>query len=169
MLIALGLFPASVGWTQPSGDPETQLRSVARELMTTARYAALITVDSTGAAQARTIDPFAPDGGMVVWFATNPRTRKVAEIERDPRVTLYYFSDRLGGYVTLRGHARLVSDSLEKQRRWKEEWATFYPDRERDYLLVAVTPERLEVVSPRHGIVGDSLRWRPPTVIIPRP
>ena len=163
LLWPTAFLPAQSGASDPG-----RLRSVARELMIAARYAALITVDSTGAAQARTMDPFAPDEAMVVWFATNPRTRKVAEITRDPRVTLYYFSTQHGGYVTLRGRARLVNDPVEKERRWKAEWAAFYPDRERDYLLVVVTPERLEIVSPGQGIVGDSLTWRPPTYVVPR-
>ncbi len=168
LLLGLTLWPTTILVAQSESSEPARLRSVARELMTSARYAALITVDSTGAAQARTIDPFAPDDAMVVWFATNPRTRKVAEITRDPRVTLYYFSTQHLGYVTLRGRARLVNDPVEKQRRWKPEWAAFYPDRERDYLLVVVTPERLEIVSPAQGIVGDSLTWRPPTYLIPR-
>lgn len=167
LFLGLTLSPTTSLVAQSVASDQARLRSVARELMIAARYAALITVDSTGAAQARTIDPFAPDEAMVVWFATNPRTRKVVEIARDPRVTLYYFSTRHGGYVTLRGRARLVNDPVEKERRWRAEWAAFYPDRERDYLLVAVTPERLEVVSPQHGIVGDSLTWRPPTYLIP--
>src|SRR5262245_42658145 len=63
----------------------------AREIMTTTRYCALITTDGSGRAQARTMDAFAPDDKMVVWFGTNPLSRKVAEIRRHPRVTLYYF------------------------------------------------------------------------------
>ncbi len=41
---------------------------------------------------------------MVVWLATNPRTRKVAEIRRNPRVTLYYFDREAQAYVTIFGH-----------------------------------------------------------------
>lgn len=91
LLWPTAFLPAQSGASDPG-----RLRSVARELMIAARYAALISVDSTGAAQARTIDPFAPDEAMVVWFATNPRTRKVAEITRDSRVTLHYFSTQHG-------------------------------------------------------------------------
>ena len=64
LLWPTAFLPAQSGASDPG-----RLRSVARELMIAARYAALITVDSTGATQARTIDPFAPDEAMVVWFA----------------------------------------------------------------------------------------------------
>ncbi len=109
----------------------------------------------------------APEPDFTVWFATNPLTRKVDEIRRDPRVVLYWFDPGVEGYVTLRGRARLVDDAAEKRRRWKPEWEAFYPDRERGYLLVAVTPERMEIVSPRRGITGDAVTWRPPTLRFP--
>jgi general stress protein 26 len=79
-------------------------------------------------------------------------------------VTLYYFDAEAARYVALMGRARIVDDPEEKQRRWKREWENFYPERERDYLLIAVTPETIEVVSEADGVVGDSGTWRPPAV-----
>ena len=140
------------------------LISAAREIMTTTRYCALITTDRKGRAQARTMDAFAPEADMTVWLATNPRSRKVAEIRRNPKVTLYYFDRESAAYVTIYGTARLVNDKNEKAKRWKEDWKTFYPDRERDYLLIEITPEKLELVSVNKGIVGDERRWQTPTV-----
>jgi general stress protein 26 len=164
--LALLVLAGAVGTVvaqQPAKNHEDLLRA-AREIIAGARYAALITKDSAGYPQARVIDPIAPDSAFVVWIGTNPRTRKVDEIRRDGRVALYWFDPATLGYVTLRGTAQLVVDPLEKQRHWKPEWQGFYPDRERDFLLIAVRPERLEIVSPSHGVVGDSISWRPPTV-----
>lgn len=161
-------FAAS--WTQAAQQsprreiPRDELLSAARQIMEAARYCALVTVDESGRPQARTIDPFPPEKDMVVWFATNPKTRKVRQIGRDRRVTLYYFDVQSLAYVTLLGTARLVNDVEEKSRRWKAGWETFYRDREASYLLVAVTPERLEVVSTKLGIGGDPTTWRPPAV-----
>lgn len=154
------------GPTHPAG--RDRIITVAREIMTAARYCALITTDSAGRAHARTLDPFLPDEQMVVWLGTNPRSRKVAEIRRNPRVTLYYFHREGQSYVTIYGTARLVNAAEEKAKHWKDEWKTFYPDRAKDYLLIAVTPEKLEVVSDRRGVVGDASTWRPPAVSFPR-
>lgn len=140
---------------------------VARALVAGARYAALVTSRPDGPPHVRTVDPFAPDSGFVIWIGTNPRTRKVSEIRRDPRVTLYWFDPKALGYVTLEGRARLVDDPALKRRRFKPEWKAFYPDPARDYLLIEVRPTRMEVVSPGHGITGDSLTWRPPSVPFP--
>jgi general stress protein 26 len=146
-----------------------ELVAEAREIMTATRYCALITIDNSGRAQARTMDAFAPDQNMIVWFGTNPLSRKVAEIRRNPRVTLYYFDRENQAYVTLHGVARLVNDPQEKQRHWKDDWKDFYPDRNKDYLLVEVRPLRLEVVNIKSGIVGKSRAWDPPSVTFPPP
>jgi len=144
-----------------------KLISTAREIMTTARYCALITTGDQGSTNARTMDAFAPDENMIVWLATNPLSHKVAEIRRSPRVTLYYFDRENQAYVTLHGVARLVNDRNEKARHWKDEWKAFYPDRDKSYLLIEVRPIKLEVVNVKTGVVGTSRSWDPPTVSFP--
>ena len=158
------IFPAAHAQETKKPLTREQLIAAAREIMATARYCALITLDSNSRPQARTLDPFLPDERMKVWLGTNSRSRKVTEIRRNARVTLYYFDREGQAYVTISGIARLVNDPKEKAKRWKDEWKAFYPDRERDYLLIVVKPERLEVVSVKRGIVGDPTTWKPPVV-----
>ena len=158
--VAPGIFPQQ----PPQQLSRDTLIATAREIMGAARYCALITVDSKGRVHARTMDPFPPDENMLIWFGTNPKSRKVAEIRGNNRVTLYYFDRESPAYVTISGIARLVNDPAEKARRWKDEWRAFYPDREKGYLLIAVTPKELEIVNEKKGIVGDAIRWNPPTV-----
>jgi general stress protein 26 len=145
-----------------------KLIDAAREIMTATRYCALITTDGRGRTNARTMDAFPPDENMVVWFGTNPLSRKVAEIRRHPRVTLYYFDRENQAYVTLHGAARVVNDPQEKQRHWQDDWKDFYPDLEKGYVLIEVRPERLEVVNTKTGIVSKSPSWQPPSVTFPK-
>jgi general stress protein 26 len=154
----------SVSAQQPQTFSRNQLIAEAREIMTTTRYCGFVTIDAAGRAQARTMDAFAPDDQMIVWFGTNPLSRKVAEIRRHSRVTLYYFDRENQAYVTIHGIARLVTDANEKARRFKDDWKVFYPDRDKDYMLIQVRPLTLEVVNVKKGIVGDPKTWRPPTV-----
>ena len=163
-VLLVSLFTASSGQGQPSPHSREALIRAAREIMAEARYCALITLDAAGRPQARTLDPFLPDENMVVWLGTNPTSRKVGEIRRNPRVTLYYFDREGQGYVTISGIARLVNDPKQKSKWWKDEWKVFYPDRARGYLLIAVTPEKLEVISEKRGISGDPKNWKPPAV-----
>jgi len=141
------------------------LIATAREIMNTARYCALITLDSNGQPQARTMDPFPPEENMVVWLGTNPNSRKVAEIIHSNHVTLYYFVSEDQAYVAISGRARIVQDARAKARYWKDERKNFYPDREKDYVLITVIPQKLEVISVKKGIIGgNSITWAPPAV-----
>src|SRR4029453_11171960 len=157
LLVLLPLFaPAAVAAQDTKQSlSRAELITAARETMSAARYCALITQDSSGRPQARTLDPFPPDENMVVWLGTNPRSRKVAAIRRNPRVTLYYFDREAQAYVTIYGIARLINDPKAKLKWWKDEWKDFYPDRAKDFLLIRVTPQRLEIVNVKKSIVGD--------------
>ena len=160
----LSVVPLSVPAQQPRPSSRVELITAAREVIATARYCTLITNDSAGSSHARAMDPFPPDSEMVIWLGTNKHSRKVAEIRRRPRVTLYYFDRESEAYVTFQGIARLVDDRNEKARHWKDEWQAFYPDRDKDYLLIEVRPLKLEVVNTKKGILGDPRTWLPPTV-----
>jgi len=141
------------------------LIAAARAIMKTARYCALITLDSNGRPQARTMDPFPPEENMRVWLGTNRNSRKVAEISRNEHVTLYYFVSEEQAYVAISGRARMVDDPKEKAKHWKDEWKDFYPDRGNDYVLITVIPQKLEVVNVKQGIIGgNSITWAPPAV-----
>lgn len=167
VLLSVLLLP---GRTTAQGDgvtPRDTLLAVAREVMAAARFCALITTGADGRLQARAVDAFSPDSQWVVRIGTNRRTRKVGEIADRPDVTLYYFDRASLAYVTLQGRARVVTDSVERRRYWKPEWEAFYPDRDADYVLIAVTSLRLEVVSETRGIAGDARTWRPPVVAFP--
>jgi len=141
-----------------------RILEVAREIMDASRYPSLITVDEDGRAHARPMDAFLPDDDFVVWMGTNPITRKVEQIRREPRVTLYYFDPESLGYVTLVGTARIVDDPAAKAVKWKDGWEAFYPDRESGYALIEVVPEWMEVVSEAEGVTGDATNWRPQRV-----
>src|SRR5258708_11690637 len=134
LLLCIASLTPSVFGQQPQRRSKDELIAAAREIMTTTRYCALITTDRRGRANARTMDAFAPDENLLVWFGTNPLSRKVSEIRRNPRVTLYYFDRESQAYVTIQGVARLVNDSKENARHWKDDWKAFYPDRDKSYL-----------------------------------
>ena len=162
---ALCLPLTSAGQTaKPAAAPErAQVISAARAVMRQGRYCVLITIGDEGQPQARVMDPLLPEENLTIWLATNPATRKVAQIRKDPRVTLCYFDPASKDYVTVLGRAELVRDPAEKAKRWKEEWASFYKDKNRgdDYLLIRVKPSRVEIVSFSHGLAADPMSWRP--------
>ena len=143
---------------------DIKLIKAAREIMTSAGTCALITLDEEGRPRVRTMDPFAPDSDFTVWYGTNSKSRKVNQINMDPRVTLYYLDSDASGYVMIHGLAQLVDDQKEKDQRWKDEWIAFYPNKTEDYLLIKVTPIWMEVSSSPRGIVGNPVTWETPVV-----
>ena len=140
------------------------LIEAAKEIMTSAGNCALITIDDEGVPRVRAMDPFTPEEDLTVWFGTNSKSRKVDQIKKDPRVTLYYLDKDASGYVIIHGVARLVNDQEEKEKRWKTDWEAFYPDKTEDYLLIEVSPSWIEVLSPSRGITSDPVTWEPPAI-----
>ena len=150
----------------PAQEPPSRetLLAAAEEIMEAARYCGLVTFDESGNTSVRMMDPFPPDEDWSIWMGTNRGTRKVREVEGDPRVTLYYHSPEHVGYVAVYGTARLVDDTEEKASRWKNEWEGLYPDREAQYLLIQVIPDRMEVINYSRAIQGDTETWETPSV-----
>ena len=142
------------------------LEAAARQIVASVAYPTFITTDAKGHPQSRTVQPMAPDSSWAVWFATNPRTRKVAEIARHPHVVLHYFDPVTQSYVALVGRARVVRDRATKDAHWNPAWSTYYPDRDTSVVLIVVQAERLEIVSAKLGVEGDKATWRPPTLTV---
>ena len=155
--------PAMAQPVAAAAPPREHALAVAREIIAAARYATLATVAGSHDPRARIVEPFPPDAGFAIFVATNPRSRKVAELQRVPQVTLLYFNAAGAEYVAVRGTATLVRDPEVKAAHWKDEWATFYEGGPRgpNYLLIKVSPSQLEIVSPSRGFDTDKATWRP--------
>lgn len=137
---------------------------VARQIMTAARYCTLVTLGEAHQPQARVVDPIEPDEALTVYVATNPRSRKVEEIRKDPRVTLLYFDTTRAAYVTLIGRASEVAGA-QKPAHHKKDWQNFFAIEKPDaYTLYRIVPSRIEVVSAKDGLGGDPTTWRPEIV-----
>ncbi len=152
---------------KPSAPPDSaKVLAAAREVMAAQQYCALITLDETGLPQIRTMNPFPPDEGLVVWMATNPRSRKVAEIRKDPRVALYYSNHAEAiGYVAITGKAVLVDDMQEVLKRKRAYWDQAFPGL-KNIILIKVIPERIDVVNYKQGLTGDPVTWRSPSIAV---
>ena len=150
--------------TEHASYSNDQLIEAARDIISSTTTCALITMNDS-IPMVRVMDPFPPEGDFTVWLGTNPKSRKVNQIKKNPHVTLYYLEKDASGYVVIHGTAELVNDQEEKEKHWKEEWKAFYPDKNESYLLIKVSPDWMEVISYKHGIMGDTSTWTPPSVI----
>jgi general stress protein 26 len=166
MLVALCLLPAADrGPSQP--DEIAGLLQHVRTIMRADRYSFLVTLDKTGAPRARIMGAFEPDEAMTIWMATDPRTRKVAHLRRDPRAMMAYYDSKGGGYVTLSGRAEVVTDLAERRRRWTPEFARFFPGGpEGDaFVLIRFTPSRIEAMSFSLGVATRPFEYAPAVLV----
>jgi general stress protein 26 len=153
----------------PEPPSRAKVLAEAREIMTTVRYCTFITIGPDGQPQARVVDAVAPDSTFTVWIGTNAVTRKVADIRKDPRVTLMYFNEAGQEYVTLVGRATIDNDMAHRTEHWKPSWGMMVKDGPRgpDFVLVHVRPSRLEISSVKRGIYNDPVNWKPAIVELP--
>jgi len=167
LLAALGLGLSSSLPAQSVADAHRQrVLTVARQIMSGARFCTFVTLGLDGQPQARVVDPLDPDPNLRVYVATNPRSRKVEEMGKDARVTLLYFDPARSAYVTLIGRAVPV-EGAEKTRHHKKDWESFFPiEKPEAYALYRIVPSRVEVVSAKDGLSGDPATWRPEIVEI---
>ena len=137
------------------------LFKVAHMIIDSARCSVLVSVDEEGRPHAREMDPFDPDENMVIWFATNPNTRKVQQIRNNPNVAVFYYDTKGMSYVSINGKAELVNDPAEKERHWKTYWKRYYPDRDKDMILIKVIPERMELISYKYKLFWKNESFMP--------
>jgi general stress protein 26 len=159
------LLHADTGQEKPAGQlSRAELIVAAREIIASQQYCALITQDEGGRSQARTVNPFPPDENMIVWVATSTLTRKVQQIRRDSRVTLYYADHaKATGYVAITGRAVLVDDRAEMIKRKRAYWDTAFPGF-KNLVLIKVIPEHLDVLNYSRGAQNDPVTWHAPSV-----
>jgi len=132
------------------------LLTIARAIIDSDRACTFITVDESGNPQARIMSVFQPEENMVIWLGTSTNSRKVKQIKNNPNVMVFYFDTKGRSYVSIAGQARIVNDPGKKAHYWRKGWTRYYPDPEKDYILIEVTPERMEICSYKYKLFWDS-------------
>lgn len=134
------------------------LLKIAHIIVDSAKCKVLVSVDEDGKPHAREMDPFAPEENWTIWFGTNPNTRKVQQIKNNPNVAVFYYDSKSLSYVSINGTAELLNDQKLKQKYWKDYWDRYYADPEKDYILIKVVPDRLELISYQYQLfwTGDA-------------
>jgi general stress protein 26 len=164
VLFSTGLIAQNKYLSPESTVPRDSLIKVAHTIIDSARCRVLISVDEQAKPHAREMDPLPVEDDMVIWLGTHPLTKKVKQIRANPNVVFYYYDTKAYGYVSIEGTAELVNDSAEKAKHWKEYWAQYYPDREKDFILIKITPVRFEIVSYKHQIFWITESFKPHSV-----
>ena len=169
MFFALLVLTSLLFAQKENRDSKTQVSSdslliIARSIIDSARCHVLVTVDENGKPHTREMDPFAPEENMTIWLGTSPKTRKVKQIEKNPNVVMFYYDTKGISYVALEGKARIVNDPAQKAKHLKEYWKLYYPDQDKDYVLIQIVPDIMELISYKHNILGTTDSFLPSSV-----
>ena len=159
------LLVAFISCNKTTKSVKKEVKEIAKEIMVHAKNCALITIDSLGVAHVRTMDPFLPDENFTVWMGTNANSLKIRQIKNNPKVSLYYFHKESVSYVTLQGTASIINTATAKEKFWKNEWERFYKNKTTDYALIKFIPNKINIISEKYSILGDSITWQTPQVI----
>jgi len=93
--------------------------------------------------------------GRTLWFATSRASRKTAQIECEPRVSVLFVDSDRFNYATLHGSASIVADRELGKSLWQEAWRDDWPEgpSDPDYVLL-----RVDVVRGHYlrGATGES-------------
>jgi general stress protein 26 len=164
-LILFSVIIPSGLYAQSSVNRDTLLIA-AREIINATTYCALVTIDSTGQPQIRTMNPFPANDELITWFATSRASRKVREIKNNPKVCVYY-ADHMSakGYVNITGTAEVIDDK-ELLTKMKRDYWDNLPNWQNIFVLIKIVPKTVEVINYKHGLNNDPKTFRAPSIFL---
>lgn len=138
----------------------------AHEIINETTYCGLVTVDSLGQPQIRTMNPFPVKEDFVIWFATARKSRKVREIKNNPKVCVY-FADHINakGYVNINGTATVIDDK-ELLVRMKRDYWNGIPGWQDIFVLIKIVPGSIETINYKHGLNNNPVTFKAPFISV---
>jgi len=144
--------------TTSSSTPDSDVSTVA-ELATGISFAMLTTTDETGALVSRPMASRGIDEQGDLWFLSSRDSRKVAQIQADPRVGVALTSRDV--WISVAGTAEVVEDSAKAAELWSPQMEGWFPQGPEDpsVVLVKVSGETAEYWDTPGGLVASALSF----------
>jgi len=121
---------------------ETQAKADGLKLVTRSKVAMLGTVAKDGFPEIRAMLKSGNDVLKTIWFTTNTSSRKVRQIQDDPRACIYFADKAHFKGLRLIGNAEILLDPASKRQQWQPWFEQYYKGPEDpDYALVRFTTE----------------------------
>jgi general stress protein 26 len=124
---------------------QNKLRSKIVAFFKTYEYSNLITIDSYGMPKARMMENLEFGDDLVCWFGTGASSPKVQEIKANPKACVFFYQPRDHSSIRLQGEAMVVTDVALRKKRWRENWAVYWPDgpTNEDFTLIKIVPRQI--------------------------
>jgi len=162
LVATFSFFNTSVNG-QSSANRDTIILA-AHEIINETTYCGLVTIDSLGQPQTRTMNPFPVKEDFVIWFATARASRKVKEIKKNPNVSVYFANHiNAKGYANINGTASVIDDKDLLIKMKREYWNGIQGWQD-IFVLIKIIPKSIEVINYKHGINNDPNTLKAPTI-----
>jgi len=136
----------------------------AHEIINETTYCGLVTIDSLGQSQIRTMNPFPVKDDFIIWFATSRTSRKVREIKNNPKVCVYFANHLTAkGYVNINGSASVI-DNRELLIQMKREYWNGIQGWQEKFVLIKIIPKSIEIINYKHGLNNDPNTFKAPII-----
>ena len=109
------------------------------EIVDSLPYPLLVTLGEDGFPRSRPMHLVDRDADRL-WFATSRASKKIAQIEANPHVTVLFVDSARFNYASIHGHAHIVVDPERERTLWQDEWHDDWPNgpSDPDYVLLRV-------------------------------
>jgi general stress protein 26 len=164
IILCLAIIPSKLN-AQSTINRDTMFVA-ALEIIHDTHYCALVTIDSTGQPQVRTMNPFPANNELITWFATSRTSRKVKELKHNPKVCIYY-ADHVSakGYVSITGVAEVIDDK-ELLKKMKRDYWEQMPNWQDIFVLIKIVPKTVEVINYKHNLNNNPDTFKAPTIVL---
>jgi len=124
------------------------------EIVDSLPFPLLVTQCRDGFPQSRPMRLVERDGSRL-WFATSRTSRKIEQIDADPRVTVLFVDSDRFNYASIHGRAQVVIDPEREQALWQDAWRDDWPEgpTDPDYVLLRIDGVRGHYL---RGTTGES-------------
>lgn len=130
-----------------------------RALLDKAKYGFFISHGADGWCSTRYVQPICEWNGdeLCIWVGTSGSSRKIAEVQANPKVTMAFGNDPAGANLMVYGTAEISRNPVLCRKYWKPAWRLFFPEgpKSDDLVVVAIKPQRLEVMDLKRNIIPE--------------
>lgn len=85
------------------------------------------TVDENGNPQVKAMIKTAANGLKEFWFCSNTSSKRVAQIQKNPNASLYFYDEKTFEGLMLTGKAEVSYDDEKRKEFWNDEMKKYYP------------------------------------------
>lgn len=85
------------------------------------------TVDESGNPQLKAMIKTAGNGLKEFWFCSNTSSKRVAQIQKNSRTSLYFYDEKTFEGLMLTGIAEVSYDDAKREEFWNDNMKIYYP------------------------------------------